>query len=537
MFIIYLRHQKSKKPIITILTSLFLLSACSQTLQETRTIKDNKITSTEKIAKPARQELATLNNEQELLPKPIELDDDKSFTFQEAANYVLTNSDKLMASQAAWEASKLKAEALDDLRKPLVVINGTVGRYYLSKDVSTDGLKQRLKGYGDHLARKMSGVAQQIPSLIPILSGMQHSANMGISRIPDSINFDKYDNFSRADVVALMPLYTGGRINAIQQYAHSQADFHKSELISTEEELFSTLIKRYFQVQLAQRVVDVRKLALDAVKGHNHAAKRMLETGLISKVQYLQAATALADAKFQLEKSEDNLHLAQRALNSLLHSKDKVSVVTKLFVNNMELPPLETFQSKALSNYPALAKIDAKSKQAQAMKTLSNAAWLPNISAFGSHQIGEEKNWAIGINAQWTLHSSIDRRKMQQAADKTISQVNAVRRQAKQDINLLVEKNWLATNDAKHRFKSLKKEEELAMQVLKLQQAGFKEGLNTVIDVNDAHARLVQVRTQQANAAYEYVIALSELLASTGNINSFVDYIPNIDGKLGMLID
>ncbi len=130
------------------------------------------------------------------------------------------------------------------------------------------------------------------------------------------------------------------------------------------------------------------------------------------------------------------------------------------------------------------------------------------------------------MNANWTLHRSVDRSKMQEAAKMTLTQIDAIERQVKQDVNLLVEKNWLAVDDTRLRYQSLAKEEQLAQQVLKLHQAGFKEGINTVIELNDAQAKLVKIQTERANAAYQYVMALAELLASTGNIQSFASYIP-----------
>ncbi len=442
-------------------------------------------------------------------------------TFQEAANFMLAHSDKMLAAQAGWQASHLQADALKHLRLPVVKLGGMAGRYYISRDISTDALQERLQGYGNDLSQ----LAQQLPDLAPMLSSLQQAGLTGISEAPFEVNVNKYDNFSHANITAALPLYTGGRIKAIQQYVHSRVDISASEVATTEEELLNALIKRYFQVQLAKRIINVRKAALKAVEGHDHAAQRMLDTGLISKVERLQAKAALSDARFQIEKAEDNLRLAQSALSALLRSQ-KLTTATDLFISEKELPPLTAFQDRALARYPVLTKIAAKAKQAEAVKSLKSADWKPNVSAFANQQIGKNRDWVVGINAQWTLHSSVDRSKMQQAAQATLNQVNAIHRQAQQDIHLLVEKNWLAVTNASRRYHSLEKEEKLAQQMLKLNNAGFKEGLNTVIEVNDAHAKLVKLRTQRANAAYEYVIALADLLTSSGDIHTFVEYIP-----------
>ncbi len=495
------------------LLGIGLLAGChSQNVINSSQISDPVITSSELI-----------NHEQPQADNnAVTLENLASVNFQQAADYVIQHSDKLLAARAGWQASQLQADALD-LHQPMVMLGGMAGRYNLETDINTANLRERLQGYGSLVAGKLQNLQGVLPP--QLLQGIQQTGTGMLSKIPSDIHLQKRDNFSRANVMALLPLYTGGRIEAIQEFAQGRADVNATKIATTEEELLKTLIKRYFQVQLAEKVVNVREIALKSVKGHHYSAKRMFELGVISKVQRLQATAVLSDAEFQLDKAKDNLRLAQRALNSLLQTKD-VKVATKLFVKNEKLLPLETFQTKAQNHYPIFAQIKAKRKQAEAMEKLSNAAWKPNVAAFGGYQLGKDHNWVVGLNANWTLHSSVDRSKMQQAAQMTLTQIDAIYRQVEKDINLLVEKNWLAVDDLRLRYQALAKEEQLAQQVLKLHEAGFKEGINTVIELNDAQAKLVKVKTERANVAYEYIMALAELLASTGNLPSFANYIP-----------
>ncbi len=451
----------------------------------------------------------------------LPLPERKPVTFRRAVDYVLSHSDKLLAAQAGRQVGLLQAEALEHLRRPVVNLGGMAGRYHISKDVSTDALRERIQEYGNDLSQ----LARQFPELAPVLSSLQRAGAAGIAEAPSEVGISKYDNFSHANITAVLPLYTGGRIKAVQRYAGSRVDIGDCEIATTEEELLRSLVRRYFRVQLAKHVVDVRKAALKAVEGHDHAARRMLDIGSISKVERLQAKAALSDAQFQLEKAEDDLRLAQSALDALLPGQQP-AVSTDLFVDDKELPPLATLRDKALAHYPLLAEIEAKTEQAEAMKELSAANRKPSVAAFANQQIGENGDWVVGINARWTLHSSIDRNKMLQAAQARVNRVNAVRRQAQRDILLLVEKKRPAVTNARRRYHSLAKEENLAGQVFKLNGAGFKEGLNTVIEVNDAHAKPVKSQTQRVNASYEYVVALADLLALTGDIRAFVDYIP-----------
>ncbi|MBS9783702.1 MAG: TolC family protein [Pasteurella sp.] len=334
------------------LLGIIILGGChSQSTLNPSPVTDNSVVSTQ-IIKNEILSQAEDNN----VKVTSKLDSLKPISFQQAADYIIQHSDKLLAAKAGWQASQLQADALD-LHQPVIMLGGMAGRYNVETDISTTRLRERLQGYGATLASQVGGIAKQFPQLAPLLQKGLGDISQLSSQIPSDVHLQKTDNFSRANVTALLPLYTGGRIEAIQDFAQGRADVNATKIATTEEELLRTLIKRYFQVQLAERVVNVRKVALNSVKGHNHSAQRMFELGVISKVQRLQATAALSDAEFQLDKAKDNLRLAQRALNSLLQTQN-IDVATKLFVKNEKLLPLDTFQAKAQAYYPIFTQIN-----------------------------------------------------------------------------------------------------------------------------------------------------------------------------------
>ncbi len=280
------------KQILGLLGIVILAGCHSQNTIKTTQISEKSIDSTQII----HNHNNVLSQDDNNL-KPVKLDTSNPINFQQAVDYVIHHSDKLLAARAGWQVSQLQADALE-LHKPVVMLGGMVGRYNVETDISTARLRERLQGYGTALASQIGGVAKQFPQLAPLLQ-----KGLGdISQIPSDIHLQKTDNFSRANLTALLPLYTGGRIEAIQDFAQGRADVDATKIATTEEELLKTLIKRYFQTQLAQQVVKVREIALRSVKGHDYSAKRMFELGVISKVQRLQATAALSDAHFCCDK-------------------------------------------------------------------------------------------------------------------------------------------------------------------------------------------------------------------------------------------
>lgn len=448
----------------------------------------------------------------------------ESIDLKRAIDYVLKHSDTLLAAQSGAVAAQLQSDALD-LHQPTIILGGVAGRYNIEKDFNISGIKENLSQLGSpqlaHFTSHLSGIYRELAQL----------AQAGVlPQLPDNLNLKHQDHFATGYIAGFLPIYTGGKIEAIQDLAQGRADSAITNVLTTKEHLISTLIERYFLVQLAKEVVKVRNAALKAVQGHHHSAKRMFELGVISKIQKLQAEASLAEARFQFKKANNDLRLAQSALNSLVKSNTFL-MSTPLFISSKPLSPLIQFQAKAQQHSPIFAEIKAKRKQANALKTLSESRWKPNVGVFGTYLLGEEKDWLVGVNASMTLNSAVDRKKMYQAAKSTLTKVDALYRQAQKQINLYVEKSWLAVEDAKARYFALGEEEKLAKQVLVLQQKGFKQGVNTIIELNDAQANLIKIQTQRAKTNYEYVMALTALLASTGHIQDIIHYIPTLETK------
>ena len=97
------------------------------------------------------------------------------------------------------------------------------------------------------------------------------------------------------------------------------------------------------------------------------------------------------------------------------------------------------------------------------------------------------------------------------------------------DIALLVEKNWLAVEQARTQYLAGQAQENLARELLRLRNAGLKEGTSTALDLIDAQLNLAKVQTERASSANQYVQALAALLESTGQSDAFAQYMARAD--------
>lgn len=223
--------------------------------------------------------------------------------------------------------------------------------------------------------------------------------------------------------------------------------------------------------------------------------------------------------------------MARSALARTLQSVAVVLPSSPLFVSTQPLPALETFQAAAWERHPGLDKVAAKRMQAQALHGASEALRKPQVLAFGTREVNTEgkPNWAAGMAVRWTLWDSVDRDKLAAAGQRAIEQAELTDAQVRSDIALLVEKNWLAVEQARTAYLGSQAQEDLARELLRLRSAGLKAGTSTSLELIDAQLNLAKVQTERAVAANDYVQALAALLESTGQSQDFDHYLSRAD--------
>ena len=130
---------------------------------------------------------------------------------------------------------------------------------------------------------------------------------------------------------------------------------------------------------------------------------------------------------------------------------------------------------------------------------------------------------------RWTLWDSVDRDALAASSQLKIEQADLMEAQARSDIALLVEKNWMGVEQARRQYQAQQAQENLARELLRLREAGLKEGTSTLLDLIDAQTNLAKVETQRAESANQYIQALAALLQSSGQSDAFQLYMAQAD--------
>jgi outer membrane protein TolC len=334
--------------------------------------------------------------------------------------------------------------------------------------------------------------------------------------------------FWKANVSAVLPLYTGGRISAARAAASLELQAATEQGRRTEHELHSTLVRRYFAVPLAAQVQTARAAAHAGARQHFQHALRLETEGLISAAERLHAEVAEAEAARALRQADRQLEMAQTALALFLNIEQLPAISTSLPQPSPDLH-LDRQQLRAQSRrqHPILGALEANRLLAAEGTRVEQGRLQPEIFAFGRRELVPsdltllEPEWAVGLGLNFSLLDRSDRINRIRAARLRERQVSALTEQVARDLETLTESLVLEVISAAEQYATWSRMEELARENLRVRQSAFTEGLATSLEVVDARSALAQVETAKAASSYQYTVSNALLAEATGSIALF----------------
>jgi len=453
------------------------------------------------------------------------LDVSSFLSLEQAQKLLVQVSPKTAANQAAIAASEYQTDALKTIDNPLVFARVSASAYHLDEDIDLSSLRSGI----------VNEVNNGVDNIVPPTADLPDFGELVGERIPDSYNLKRSGSTSGAGLGVVWPIYTAGRTDALTGASDARTQEAMADSVLDKNELYNTLIERYFKAQLAIIAAYLREDAYDTLQQTDHMAERLFEEGFISRVDRLEAQSALADAKSESVNANNDARLAMIALQRLLRTDYRIKPTTPLFVSSRPLPDVSYFQDLALNNHPGLQKVAAKRAQAQQLHALSDTGYKPTVLLYGYSQVEKDPSWVAGISASWKLWGGLDKNASLASSNAKIRQADLSEIEVSDNLLLLVEKNWHDVNNAQSRYQALQSNVDLAAEVLRLRRLGLQEGVNTTVDVVQAQTQSLKARTEQAQAANDYVQSLAALMQSCGTPLAFNAYLNAADIQLPTL--
>lgn len=425
---------------------------------------------------------------------------------ESAYKEILTNNDGLKSSQNAVEKQEKLRSATKMIYLPQVSLNATYIR-----------LQEPMK------ANLFNPQALSSANLAPILSHISEPIKLQDENIV----------FSTLNI--MYPLFSGGKkhfTNNLSQIALEDATL---ALKLKELSLFEECVRLYYGVVLSAQIFHTLENANANHLAHYENAIKLQTKGQIARLETLQAQVNYDKSSIELQKANDNLKIANMALNAILgrDSESALEVEQSIDIKlDAHLKNVDYYVNSALEIYPALQIMDNKIKSANELSRIEFSSFLPDVGLFGSYMINDNSslldkampNWYVGIGARWSIITPGGRIQKYQASKIAAIEAQYATTQARKDLKTLCEKTYSEALSYKTQYFSLQSSIELARENLKMRQSAFLQGMSTSTEVSDAQNALSLAIIERQSVAYGYAVALARLLALSNDIEQFYSF-------------
>lgn len=376
--------------------------------------------------------------------------------------------------------------------------------------------------------------AQRLPRL-DLSAGYTHVSetahiDLALPGLPErSIAFGD-GNIWETAVTASVPLFTGFRLDALQNAAQSRSAIAREALAGTRTALRHRVAVVYLQSQLARRSVRVYREQLQWLGAQLRTVKQLHAQGQAIPFDTLQLSTRISALRVEEAAAEIAEQNALITLSTYIHRpagtlqlSDAVPLDETLLRRYRE----GTLVGTALAQRADLRIIDHREALVAERIRSEKSDYFPTVRAFASYRYGRpgvdqiSNQWmdyySAGVNLQWNLWSwGGDRAEVEQqqiALEETAQERSLLRSEISASIERIVNELGVL-----QRTRSLL-EEQVRQQAVKqeLVQARFAQGLATATEVVDAETALTTARLHREQSEIRYAIKLTELAAETGS--------------------
>ncbi|MBO9710483.1 MAG: TolC family protein [Caulobacter sp.] len=464
----------------------------------------------------------------------------KPMSFEEARAQLEQRSDQIAAGRAGARSSRAQADAVARLNLPVVSLDAQALKYQKSVDIPLEPGKEAVGTAADGFIGNLPNLLPAVPGdlMAAIQSGLAGRVQDALALTPNSLDLQTRQTVFRPTATAIMPLYTGGLIPGVQGAARAEAAGAEAQAQATSDLALLKLIQAYFGQQLAARLLAVSIESQGTFQHHLDNARKIEAQGVIPKSQRLQAEVAFDAAQRQALSAADTYQTATETLSLLLREDTPVAPTTPLFVASTPLPPAQTFVDAGLENQPELKRLQALRDASQAGVRVAESALKPKAYAFAEYNFNRDDaliidpDWILGVGVHYTLFSNLDRGKSVSAAKAKSDQAQAAVGAARNDLRVAIAASWRQVETARKQFLLLDTNITAARENLRVQTIAFDEGEATTSAVIDAQNALSLAETQKAAAAYAYDLALAQLLAASGQIQTYGDHVARADREV-----
>lgn len=339
-----------------------------------------------------------------------------------------------------------------------------------------------------------------------------------------------YNQFLITDLsVNYIMLDFGGRqanIEAARQALFSANWTHNRNL----QTVILTIMQTYYNYLAAEATVEAQKENLRDSKNNYESAAARYQAGVSPRVDYLQARSALVNAELLLEQAYNNQNttLGQLATSIGLSADRKIKVAP--MPENLPDITIESDMAELLNKAkiyrPDLAANYSNYLNALEQVTVQFSAGMPVVSAFADYDRinfihhpssnGYIASGGIAITAP--LFDGFLARNLTKSARAQTEAAYANYKSSEEQAFLDVVTSYYSFKTAVETVRYSKEYLEYAQEAYDVASTGYREGVNSLLDMLAATVTLANARLTFIQARTQYLTSIASLAYATGTL-------------------
>jgi len=342
------------------------------------------------------------------------------------------------------------------------------------------------------------------------------------------ITFGDLDNYSTSLRVT-QPIFAGGAIPATIN-AGKLFSLLTDQTVRAVQDLTYTAIHTYYDVLLNQHLMQISADAVRSAQAHLDDVKRRQQGGVASDFDVLRAEVELSNFQAELIQNKNAINIAKAQLiKEMGVSQDSDFILSGKLVYSPSETAMEQAVEAAFRNRPDLISGEFDIKYQKELLKMAWSRYWPAISGFyeniwsnpDPHQntmVRWGHLWQAGFMATLPIFDGFSREGeiIQQKARVRQAQIGLI--DTEETALFELTSALLSIQNAAEFVESQRLNLTRAEEGLRLAEVGYREGINTQVEMIDAQSALTTAGANYYQAIYSHIIAKLDLQKAMGTM-------------------
>lgn len=402
----------------------------------------------------------------------------------------------------------------------------------LSQAERTNPRLQAVLAQRDVVSAQAQGAAGMLQPQVSATSWLAHGTfeNMLTSSpgvMPDSMRMARREGFVSAQWKVSMPLFTGGRLQAMAGSARTESEAMSAKVQEMVQDVRQEVTESYLQALLRWRLVEVAEKQLQAQEEQTRRVQSMYDVGKVPLSYLLRSRAVQASARQELTTARNDFQksLLDLQVSMGISPTGEVKLPQDLQEPVFRLPGnADEAVRRALQHRALLQAHQYLLQKRELERRAAQGALMPQTYLTTSldwtkvQGMSAESGYTVALVVSlplWTggqleaqLHEAASREKEQQA------NLRALQLQVENEVR----RAWLDIETAKANLATAESALQDAEESYRIAVLRVNEGKAPLLEQIDALAALTDARTRLFQAQTDHLLAQARLLRAMGEL-------------------